>query len=132
VTSDEGSTTVELAILAPLVGLLLLCVVAVGRTQSSRADVESAVRSAARDLSISRDPLAAVDRVRATASSTLKVGSPSCRSFTFSPVVTHDDVTVTIACIADLQDATVLPLPGSLTMRASATEPIDQFRESAP
>ena len=54
---DRGSISVELAILAPLVGILLACVVLVGRVQISRADLEGAARSAARDLSIAARPI---------------------------------------------------------------------------
>ena len=53
---DRGSASVELAILAPLVGILLLAVVVVGRVQVARADVEGAARSAARELALARDP----------------------------------------------------------------------------
>jgi Flp pilus assembly protein TadG len=129
--SDEGSVSVELAILAPLIALLLVCVVAVGRVQNSRADVEAAAQSAARDISIARDPAAAFGRVRKSTAAMLHVGSPSCREFTFTPSLTADDVTVSVACVADLQDAAVLPLPGSMTLRASATEVLDQFRETS-
>ena len=50
--SDRGSVSVELVILAPLFGLLLLGVIAVGRVSNARADVDAAARMAARDLSI--------------------------------------------------------------------------------
>ena len=129
---DRGSFAVELAILAPLVGILLLAVVAVGRVQNSRANVEGAARSAARDLSIARDPVAATGRVKASAAAMLDVGSPGCRQFSFSSAVTIDKVTVTLSCVANLEDAAILPIPGSMRLDASASEAIDQFRESAP
>lgn len=129
---DRGSVAIELAILAPIVGILLLAVVAVGRIQNSRADVEGAARSAARDLSIARDPLEAVGRARAAASAMLNVGSPGCQTFSFAPVIDADKVTVTVSCIANLQDAAILPVPGSMTLEASATEVRDQYREATP
>ena len=127
---DRGSIAVELAILAPLIGVLLLAVVAVGRVQNARADVEGAARSAARDLSIARDPTASIGRVRESTAATLNVGSPGCRTFTFTPSITVEQVTVTVACHADLEDAAVLPLPGSMTLSASATEVVDIYRET--
>lgn len=127
---ERGSIAIELALLAPLIGLLLLAVVAVGRVQVSRADVEGAARSAARDLSIARDPTAAIGRVRESTSATLNVGSPGCRSFTFTPSSSAERVTVTVACHANLSDAAVLPLPGSMSLSATATEVIDIFREA--
>lgn len=119
----------ELAVLAPIVGLLLLCVVAVGRVQNARADVEGAARAAARDLSISRDPDEAVGRVRDATSIMLGVGSPGCRTFNFVPTVVAGQVTVSVSCVADLREASVLPLPGSMTLSATASEAIDRHRE---
>ena len=128
--SDErGSASVELAILAPLVGLLLGSVVLVGRVQLARADVEGAARSAARDLSISRDPYVAVEGVRSALMETLDVGSPTCRTLSFSPEIGSTQVTVSITCSVDLQEAAILPVPGSMSVSASASEVIDIYRE---
>ena len=109
--------------------MLLLCVVVVGRTQNSRANIEGAARSAARDLSISRDPHAAVSRVRSTVSAMVDAGSAGCRDFSLNADIGTDSVTVTVSCVADLQDAALLPVPGSVTLTGTATEPIDQYRE---
>jgi Flp pilus assembly protein TadG len=126
---DRGSASVELAILAPLVGILLLAVVVVGRVQVARADVEGAARSAARELAIARDPNAVIGAVESGLAATLDVGSPSCRTMTFTPNVTGEWVTVSVACVVDLDDAAVLPVPGSMTVTATATEVIDAYRE---
>lgn len=127
--NDRGSVSVELAILAPLVALLLGAVVLVGRVQLARADVEGAARSAARDLSIARDPYVAVDGVRAGLMATLDVGSPTCRSLSFTPEIGSARVSVTLTCTVDLQEAAVLPVPGSMSVSASASEVIDTYRE---
>lgn len=129
--SERGSTSVELAIVAPLVGVLLAGVVLAGRVQSARADLEATARAAARDLSIARDPHAAVAAVKADAALSVEAGSPTCRSMTFTPIIFSDRVTVTISCAVDLAAAAVLPVPGSLTLDASATEIVDTYRERA-
>jgi Flp pilus assembly protein TadG len=126
---DRGSTSVELAILAPLIGLLLGAVVLVGRVQLARADVEGAARSAARDLSIARDPYVAVDEVRTGLMTTLDVGSPTCRALSFVPDIGSAQVSVTLTCTVDLREAAVLPVPGSVSISASASEIIDRYRE---
>lgn len=131
-TEDRGSVSVELAILAPLVGILLACVVLVGRVQIARADLEGAARAAARDLSIARDPAAAVDDVQDLLDETLHVGSPSCRSVVFTPVIEARQVSVTLTCTVDLQAAAVLPVPGTMELSASATEIVDVYREAGP
>lgn len=129
---DGGSASVELAILAPLVGILLACIVLVGRVQITRADLEGAARSAARDLSMARDPDAVQREVEKDLDVTLKVGSPSCRSLSFTPLMRATEVSVTIACVVDLQAAAVLPVPGTMTVTAHATEVIDTYREAGP
>lgn len=130
--SDErGSASVELAILAPLIGLLLGAVVLVGRVQLARADVEGAARSAARELSIARDPYVAVDGVRAGLMTTLDVGSPTCRNLSFTPDIGSARVSVTLACTVDLREAAVLPVPGSMSVSASASEIVDTHREGS-
>lgn len=126
---DRGSASVELVILAPLVGILLLAVVVVGRVQVARADVEGAARSAARELAIARDPEAAIATAQATIVQTLDVGSPACRTMTFTPAISEEWVTVTVGCVVDLDDAAVLPVPGSMTVTGTATEIIDTHRE---
>lgn len=128
---DRGSVAVELVILAPLFGLLLLAVVAVGRVQNGRADIEAAARMAARDLSIARDPTGQLAVVEQAAATTLNVGSPSCRTMSFTAAIGPEQIDVTVACAADLQDASILPLPGTLTITASATEVRDVHREAA-
>lgn len=128
----RGSTSVELAILAPLVGILLACIVLVGRVQIARADLEGAARSAARDLSIARDPDTVQREVEEGLDVTLKVGSPSCRSLSFTPLIRATEVSVTIACVVDLQAAAVLPVPGTMTVTAHATEVVDTYRAAGP
>lgn len=126
---DRGSASVELVILAPLIGILLLAVVVVGRVQVARADVEGAARSAARELAIARDPQAAIGAVESGLGATLDLGSPSCRTMSFTPAITDEWVTVTVGCVVDLDDAAVLPVPGSMTVVGTATEVIDVHRE---
>lgn len=129
---DQGSITVELVILAPLVGILLAGVVLVGRVQSARADLEGVARAAARDLSLARDPDAATEQVEADAAAALRVGSPTCRTMAFEAAITASDVSVTVACVVDLQAASVLPVPATITLDASAREIIDVYRERRP
>lgn len=129
---ERGSVSVELAILAPLVGILLACVVLVGRVQIARADLEGAARSAARDLSIARDPIEALATVRDDLDTTLDVGSPSCRTVVFAPVISATEVSVTLTCTVDLQAAAVLPVPGTMDLSATATEIVDEYRERRP
>lgn len=128
---DRGSTSVELAILAPVFGLMIAFVVLVGRTQSSRADVEAAAHAAARTITLARDPVPAVEQARAATADRLDVGSPSCRAMGWDTQVTDYEVTVTVSCTVDLSEAALLPVPGSYDVSATSSEVRDQHMERA-
>lgn len=130
-SDDRGSVAVELVILAPLFGLLLLAVVAVGRVQNARADVEGAARMAARDLSIARDPHSQLGAAEQLAANTLEVGSPSCRTMSFTATIGPEVIEVTVACSTELQDAGLLPVPGTIAITGTASEVRDHYREGA-
>ncbi len=101
-----------------------------GRRQAAINDLGAAAQTGARTISIARDPQAAVGAAQAAADATLEVGSVRCASSTFAAEVGVEEVTVTVACQVALADlTTVLPLPGTVTLTASATEVIDTWRE---
>lgn len=127
---QRGSASVELVVVAPLVGLLLVVVVAVGRVQVARADLAGAARAAARELSLARDPEGRIADVRASLEATLNVGSPTCRHIRFEPVVSPAEVTVALTCVVDVDGSGLLPLPATLSLQVTATEVIDQHREA--
>lgn len=129
---EGGSIAVELVILAPILTLLLAVVMLVGRMESTRADVAGAAHAAARDLSLARDPAAAVPEARTLVDSTLRVGSSACRRATMRSSITAARVRVTVRCDVGLSDVAVLPVPGSMSVSATATEVIDQHRERSP
>lgn len=126
---ERGSAAVELVILAPIFTMLLAAVIVVGRVQSSRADIEGVAHSAARSITLSRDPEAAVGEAHAVATETLRVGSTTCGSMGWDVSLSEETVTVTISCSIDLAAASMLPVPATYTVTASSTEIIDRFRE---
>jgi Flp pilus assembly protein TadG len=130
--ADRGSVTVELVLAAPVFALLLAFVVTVGRTQSSRADVEAAAHTAARTLTLSRQPRAAIAQARADAEATLPVGSATCRTMGWDAQLSAERAVVTVSCMIDLSDAAMLPVPASYTVFATAEEVFDVHREDGP
>ncbi|HEX8804028.1 MAG TPA: hypothetical protein VF743_07535 [Acidimicrobiales bacterium] len=127
---DRGSAPVELVILAVVSFLFIAMIVFTGRLNMGSAATEAAARSAARSISVSRDPAAAVAQAEEAAASTVNLGSPMCTSMTFSPEITAAAVTVTVACEVDLSEATLLRVPGSMTVTSTAQEVIDRYRET--
>ena len=73
---ERGSVSLELAILAPALLLLLGVLVLAGRVETSSAAVEQAARAAARDASLARTPDAA--RSTATASAQRELAASHC------------------------------------------------------
>ena len=121
----------EMAILAPALICVLALVAIVGRLGNSKLDLDAAAQSAARTIAIARSPQDAIAGAQDAAAATLRVGSPTCREWTFDADVTATEVTVEVTCVVDLSTTSLLPVPGSKTFASSATEVIDRFREQA-
>ena len=129
---ERGSATVELVILAPLLVLLLLFVVALGRLAGSRIDVGAAAAQAARAASIARSPQAASASARQTAASALASQHVTCVnldvSVDTSDFVPGGSVAVSVSCSVALSDLTGLNLPATETVAGRSVEPIDAYR----
>ena len=130
--SDEGSSTVELALLTPLVVAVLLFVVLCGRLAAAQLDLDAAAHAAARAASLARTVSAANTDARRTALQTLAARRVTCPD----PAVTIDTgglrpggtVTVTVSCRVPVHDLALLALPGDRVVIGHATSPIDRFR----
>lgn len=135
-TCDRGSATVELAVLTPLLVVLLLFVVAVGRLVLASQEVEAAAADAARAASIASSPSSATSAATEAASADLSGEGVSCSSF--GAVVDTQDfvpggtVGVHLTCTASLAGLSLLRLPGSETLSSVATAPIDLYRSLSP
>ena len=134
--SERGSATLELVLLTPLLLLMLLFVVFLGRLGQARNDVDRAARDAARAASIARSPEDADAAGRTAAADTLQSGGVSCRQMEVavdtSRFAAGGTVAATVTCTVDLADVAELTVPGSQTMTASFSEPIDTFRGAQP
>jgi Flp pilus assembly protein TadG len=129
---ERGSATVELVLLTPLLVGLLLMVVAFGRLQNARGDVEAAARAAARAASIERDAASARAAGESAAFMEFDGGRFRCATLRFDIDVAafnaDAEVTATVSCRVALSDVSGLGLPGSHTVTATFTEPLDRYR----
>ena len=129
---ERGSVTAELVILTPLLVLMLLFVVALGRLAGARIDVEGAAAHAARAASIARSPASAAGAAQEAAASALAGQGVSCGQFSVSvgtaDFVPGGSVTVTLSCSVRLADLIGLRLPSAETLSATAVEPVDLYR----
>jgi Flp pilus assembly protein TadG len=134
--ADAGNAPLELVILAPVIIMLIALVIAVGRISVATGAISAAARDAARQASISLSPAAAQAAALASADAALANDGLDC-----APTVTPDlagfaappgqpsTVTVTVSCTVPLADLTVPGMPGSKTLTAQFTSPIDPYRQ---
>ena len=136
-TREQGSVSVELALLAPALLLLLSFAVVAGRTQVAEGAVAEAARVAAREASLARDDVTAAALAGAQADRTLAAQDLRCQSTSVdidttgfqAPPGQPGDVTVSITCVVGMADLLAPGLPGSVTVEASFTSPVDAYRE---
>lgn len=131
--ADTGSASGELTLLAPLlIALMVFVAVVVHRGVNARLRLDDVAHQAARAASLERTPRSAAHSARSTADVALAAAGVTCETMT----VTTDTaslnpggtVTVEVTCRTDLADALLLGVPGTKTVTASASEPIDIWR----
>jgi Flp pilus assembly protein TadG len=129
---ESGSASVELAVLAPVLVVLLLLVVALGRLVLAHQEVAQAASDAARAASIASSPAAASAAAQSAAERDLAGHDLTCAPFSESTDVSGfgpgGAVSVHLSCTASLAGLSLLELPGSETLSASASSPIDVYR----
>lgn len=133
---ERGSVTLELAILAPALILVLGLLILGGRVEVAASAVEQATAAAARAASLERSVAAAqiaaesaVDRETAARDircvTTMVVVDTSGLT---APLGTSANVTVHASCTVTMADLGIPGLPGSRTISAEATSAVDRFR----
>ncbi|WP_435208512.1 TadE family protein [Streptomyces sp. bgisy034] len=133
--ADRGSAAVELVLVTPLLIMVLLTVVALGRLADARLVVADAAHQAARAASLARTETRARSDAQRAARDALHAERSACAH----PRVTVDtgsltpgaSTSATVTCTADLRDLAIIPMPGSMTVAETAHSPVDRFR-SAP
>ena len=133
---ESGSASVELVVLVPVIVLLLLFVVAVGRLVLADQEVHQAAADAARAASIASSAPAASAAADQAASEDLAGHHITCSPFS-ADVDTSDftaggAVTVHLSCTATFAGLSLFRVPGSETLVANETAPIDLYRGVSP
>jgi Flp pilus assembly protein TadG len=134
--SDEGSTVVEVVILAPALALFLGLIVAGGRLAVAHQTVEAAAAQAARSASIARTQGEALTSAQTAASMALAAQRLNCVASAVnvdvggfaSPAGTPASVGATVTCQVSLAD-TLPGLPGSIGVTATVRSALDTYRE---
>ena len=134
---ERGSTVIEVAIGVPAFMLFVGLIVFAGRVAVANQAVGSAATEAARTASISRTQGQAADMARAAATQALSNQKVNCLRMTISvdtsgfgsPAGTPASVRATVTCVVNLSDLSVPGVPGTRTVSASMSSPLDTYRE---
>lgn len=132
---QRGSMSLEMAIMAPAVVAIIALTIFGGRYALATQTVNAAAAAAARAASIERSADAATSAASTNAAATLSNQDLQC-------VTTQVDVdtsgfasevgqaaTIQAAVTCEVSMAGLVGMPGSLTLTASATSPLDKYRE---
>ncbi len=129
---DTGSSTAEVALVAPLLVAVLLLVVLCGRLVSAQIDLQAAASAAARSASITRSETAARAEADRIARGTLAARGVTCQQVDIDVSTgglrPGGAATVTVSCTVPPADLALLSVPGTRTIDATATSPIDVWR----
>jgi Flp pilus assembly protein TadG len=129
---QDGSLTVELVVLTPVLFILALTILVFGRVSEARQQVVEASRAGAQAAAVLPNAGSAERGAAATAVVGVFDRAHTCAHSQIETDVSHfypgGYVTVTVVCQVDLSDLSVPGIPGSTTVRASATAPIDPYR----
>ena len=134
-----GAPAVEAALLAVLLAAVISFAMAGGRLVAAESAADQAARAAARIATSARDPITAQQQAHATAEATLTAQHLTCTQL----AVTVDTnafatalgqtglVRAEVACAVRWSDLALPGAPGTRTVTASFTSPVDRYRERA-
>lgn len=133
---DGGSVTLELVVWAPGLLLIVAGLVVAGRVALAGGAAEHAAAQAARAASLARTATVARSEATRVARASLDSQGLACDQLTVDmdlagfvvPVGQPASVTATVRCAVRLSDVGVPGLPGTRTVTASSTSPLDTYR----
>lgn len=128
---------IEAAIGVPAFGLFIAMIILGGRVEIAKQSVEVAAYEAARAASIERTQSEAISSGKSAASRSLNDQGLQCASTSVTvnaagfnaPLGTTAQVTATVTCKVDVADLAIPGLPGTRTITATASSPVDAYRE---
>ena len=132
---EEGSAIAELVIVAPVLLIVIVLMIALGRVDSAQGDVESAAHAGVQAAVVQADSSDAEAQATTAAQASLAGAGLTCTA----PQITVDTsnfvaggwVSVTVTCVTSLADVSVPGMPGEKTLSATSTAHIDPLRAVA-
>ena len=135
--AGDGRGVLSLEFALVVVGVLgaLMLLGAAWRLGQTRGEMRDVAAEAARAASLRQHPGAAAAAAESTARATLDRHQIRCSEFSVSTDVSAlrpgGSVAVGIRCVTRLEDLTLLRMPGSVALQATAVEVVDRRRGGA-
>jgi Flp pilus assembly protein TadG len=134
---ERGSAVIETVIGVPAFVLFVALIIFAGRVAIAHQTVQSAAADAARSASIARTQGAAQTAGDAAAATSLANQHLNCTATTVSvdttgfasPVGTPAKITASVTCHVNLSDIWLPGVPGTKTITATMSSPLDTYRE---
>ncbi len=132
--AGDGRGVLSLEFALVVVGVLgaLMLLGAAWRLGQTRGEIRDVAAEAARAASLRQHPGAATAAAESTARATLDRQQVRCSEFSVSTDVSAlhpgGSVAVGIRCVTRLEDLTLLRMPGSVALQATAVEVVDRRR----
>ncbi|WP_454295887.1 TadE/TadG family type IV pilus assembly protein [Salana multivorans] len=134
---ERGSMSVEAAVLAPALLLLLAAVIAGGRIALAHNTLDHVAHETARIAATARTSADATTTAVTGATGSLQEQDLACTDLQVTldttgfatPTGTAASIPVQVTCTLRLSDVAIPGLPGSITLHASATRALDTYRE---
>jgi len=133
---ERGSASLEMAVITPVLLATVLLAVFAGRVALAHQSADLAASSAARAASLERTATNANKQATQIAATTMAGQGLTCSSLRVTtdtsgfakPVGTPATVQTHIECQLNLSDLTAPGIPGSITIQAQGSSPIDTYR----
>lgn len=128
---DRGSAAVEVVLVTPLLLILLLFMVQLGRFAVARTDLDGAARDAARAASLERSLPDADTSARSAAEAALASRDVTCRTLDVSLDADFSPggwVAAEVSCTVDLSELALLAVPGTTSMSSRFVSPLETYR----
>lgn len=132
--NERGTAAIEITLLAPVLLVVLLFVVGLGRMAHARQQVEAVAADSARAASLERNVGLSAGVAQAEAKRSLGATGVSCTRMNVavdtSAYRPGGHIAVTVSCTAKLSDLAMAGFPGRHTFTATSIVPIETYRGS--
>ncbi|MEU2777757.1 TadE/TadG family type IV pilus assembly protein [Streptomyces sp. NPDC007162] len=128
---DQGLSTVEVVILAPVMILFILVLVAFGQLVDGRGAIDGAARDAARAGSIQKDHATAMSEAQKAADADLSDVCSGPVSVVQTSAGFEPDSIFTVEVSCQVRGLAMLGLDIPTTLTARFSSPLDPFRRAA-